>query len=42
MSCDVKSSRALGETDNECVVIHLQTLIGLNEQAGEALPSDCG
>ncbi len=42
MSCDVKSSRAQWETGNECVVIHLQTLIGLNERAGEALPSGCG
>lgn len=30
---------ALGETVN--VVTHLQTLMGLNERAGEALPSDC-
>lgn len=35
----MKSGR---ETGNECVVIHLQTLIGLNEQAGEALPSGFG
>lgn len=42
MSCDAKRSRALWETGNECVVIHLQTLIGLNEQAREAPPSRCG
>lgn len=40
--CNVKSSRALWETVNECVVTHFQTLIGLNERAGEALPSGCG
>ena len=42
VSCNVKSSRAQWRTGTECVVMHLQTLIGLNEPAGEALPSGWG